>query len=242
MSQARLREALSAGGPTTTKERGPPVSDGTLTVTPDTPEAVEWRSRRSIIDSIASCSTYLDDEDDGGGRWSCSSASGNVCLIALAAVFDPSERCIAPRRCLPLTPSLPLPFQRLPTLGICTVDLPGKSISSATSTSGSSAATPLKSETTSGEIYDVGQGGRGTQPWELQCPVPGHAGGHVPTRSQGGVRPRRPSCDLHTASPCRYILVYPQGCDVANHLSLFLCVADYDKLLPGAVAAAVPRG
>eukprot|EP00976_Prorocentrum_cordatum_P082745 1184953-Prorocentrum_minimum.AAC.2 len=31
-----------------------------------------------------------------------------------------------------------------------------------------------------------------------------------------------------------YILVYPQGCDVCNHLSLFLCVADYDKLLPGA--------
>lgn len=31
----------------------------------------------------------------------------------------------------------------------------------------------------------------------------------------------------------RYILVYPQGCDVCNHLSLFLCVADYDKLLPG---------
>lgn len=34
-------------------------------------------------------------------------------------------------------------------------------------------------------------------------------------------------------APCRYILVYPQGCDVCNHLSLFLCVADYDKLLPG---------
>lgn len=30
-----------------------------------------------------------------------------------------------------------------------------------------------------------------------------------------------------------YILVYPNGCDVNNHLSLFLCVADYDKLLPG---------
>lgn len=27
--------------------------------------------------------------------------------------------------------------------------------------------------------------------------------------------------------------MYPQGCDVHNHLSLFLCVADYDKLLPG---------
>ncbi|XP_039040222.1 TNF receptor-associated factor homolog 1b-like isoform X2 [Hibiscus syriacus] len=30
-----------------------------------------------------------------------------------------------------------------------------------------------------------------------------------------------------------YILIYPQGCDVCNHLSLFLCVADHDKLLPG---------
>ena len=27
--------------------------------------------------------------------------------------------------------------------------------------------------------------------------------------------------------------MYPHGCDVSNHLSLFLCVADYDKLLPG---------
>lgn len=36
------------------------------------------------------------------------------------------------------------------------------------------------------------------------------------------------------ACALRYILVYPQGCDVCNHLSLFLCVADYDKLLPGA--------
>ena len=36
---------------------------------------------------------------------------------------------------------------------------------------------------------------------------------------------------------CRYILVYPQGCDVCNHLSLFLCVADYDKLLPGKAAS-----
>ncbi|KAF5816635.1 putative MATH/TRAF domain-containing protein [Helianthus annuus] len=30
-----------------------------------------------------------------------------------------------------------------------------------------------------------------------------------------------------------YILIYPQGCDVCNFLSLFLCVADHDKLLPG---------
>lgn len=30
-----------------------------------------------------------------------------------------------------------------------------------------------------------------------------------------------------------HILIYPQGCDVCNHLSLFLCVANHDKLLPG---------
>ncbi|MFS7925952.1 putative MATH/TRAF domain-containing protein [Helianthus anomalus] len=30
-----------------------------------------------------------------------------------------------------------------------------------------------------------------------------------------------------------YILIYPQGCDVCNFLSLFLCVAEHDKLLPG---------
>ncbi|KAG6394925.1 hypothetical protein SASPL_145516 [Salvia splendens] len=30
-----------------------------------------------------------------------------------------------------------------------------------------------------------------------------------------------------------YILIYPRGCDVCNHLSLFLCVANHDKLLPG---------
>lgn len=30
-----------------------------------------------------------------------------------------------------------------------------------------------------------------------------------------------------------YILIYPQGCDACNHLSLFLCVGNHDKLLPG---------
>jgi hypothetical protein len=39
-----------------------------------------------------------------------------------------------------------------------------------------------------------------------------------------------PSCVLlYALCPHRYLLVYPHGCDVANHLSLFLCVADYDK-------------
>jgi hypothetical protein len=42
---------------------------------------------------------------------------------------------------------------------------------------------------------------------------------------------------LHNILRClliiRYTLIYPQGCDVCNHLSLFLCVANHDKLLPG---------
>lgn len=64
MSQARLREALNAGGPGT-KEKGPPVADGILSVTPDTPEAVEWRTRRSAIDSAGASSSYLEDEEEG---------------------------------------------------------------------------------------------------------------------------------------------------------------------------------
>jgi len=64
MSQAKLREALAGGG-SSSKEKGPPVADGTLIVTPDTAEAVEWRSRQSVIDAITSSSTYLDDESEG---------------------------------------------------------------------------------------------------------------------------------------------------------------------------------
>ncbi|KAF8098003.1 hypothetical protein N665_0276s0004 [Sinapis alba] len=30
-----------------------------------------------------------------------------------------------------------------------------------------------------------------------------------------------------------YILVYPQGCEISNYLSVFLCVANHHKLLPG---------
>lgn len=41
-----------------------------------------------------------------------------------------------------------------------------------------------------------------------------------------------PNCSLVCG---RYILIYPQGCDVCNHLSLFLCVANHDKLLPGSI-------
>lgn len=67
MSQAsRLREALNAGGPLpASKDKGPPVADGVLSVTPDTPEAVDWKSRQSPIDVVCASSPYLDDHEDG---------------------------------------------------------------------------------------------------------------------------------------------------------------------------------
>ena len=40
-------------------------ADGVLSVTPDTPEVAEWRSK-SPLDCVATTSTYLDDDDDGG--------------------------------------------------------------------------------------------------------------------------------------------------------------------------------
>lgn len=70
MAQARLREALNAGGPGSQKEKGPPSPDGILSVTPDTPEAVEWRTRQSVIDSAGASSSYLED-DSGEGFCSC---------------------------------------------------------------------------------------------------------------------------------------------------------------------------
>ena len=70
VAQARLREALNAGGPGT-KEKGPPVADGKLSVTPDTPEAIEFRSRQSVIESIgASSSSYLEDESGVQSKFS----------------------------------------------------------------------------------------------------------------------------------------------------------------------------
>ena len=70
MAQARLREALNAGSGSQ-KEKGPPVADGILSVTPDTQEALEWRSKRSIIDSAGTSSSYLEDESGRDlARWS----------------------------------------------------------------------------------------------------------------------------------------------------------------------------
>ena len=188
--QARLREALQAGGPGSQKEKGPPVADGILTVTPDTPEAVEWRTRRSIIDSAGASSSYLEDESGAGSpprlqRPEQTPKRELACLMAWARAQAPS-----PRRCM--------------------ASSPGRLKTSARSASASCAARCSRWAATSG-----------ARPPRACPPEP----------------PRPPpSCSVSAAcAPAgRYILVYPQGCDVCNHLSLFLCVADYDKLLPGA--------
>lgn len=94
------------------------------------------------------------------------------------------------------------------SLTACMASLLGKSRTSLKSANGSSEALCLKWATTNGTTMSTTQACRC-----LSCMA-------VPFSS------------FHCLT-CRYILVYPQGCDVCNHLSLFLCVADYDKLLPG---------
>lgn len=131
MSQAKLREALSAGA--SSRDKGPPVADGVLTATSDSAEGGEWRSRRSVIDAIASKSSYLDEPGDF-----------TECRSSLYGRFT----------------------------------------------------------------------------WRLD--------------KFSEVTKRELRSSSFQVGPYKwYILVYPQGCDVANHLSLFLCVANYDKLLPG---------
>lgn len=145
MSNARLREILNSGH--SSKEKGPPVADGTLSVTIDAPEVHELRSRRTALDCVSTSSTYLEEDNDGTNPESLDRHS------TYSAGLKPSE----------LYGKFTWKIERF-------------------------------SETSKRElrsnVFEVGQ-----YKW--------------------------------------YILVYPQGCDVCNHLSLFLCVADYDKLLPG---------
>lgn len=59
MGTQKLKEALA--GPAS-KEKGPPVADGILSVTPDPPEVAEWRNK-SVLDTVAADSSFLDDTD-----------------------------------------------------------------------------------------------------------------------------------------------------------------------------------
>jgi hypothetical protein len=66
MGSQKLKEALA--GPAKDKKE-PTVADGILSVTPDPPEASEWRNK-SVLDTVASDSTFLDDET-GDGSVAC---------------------------------------------------------------------------------------------------------------------------------------------------------------------------
>lgn len=56
-----VRKALLGSEKFAAKEKGPPVADGVLSVTPDPPEMAEWRAK-SVLDSMGAGSTFLDDE------------------------------------------------------------------------------------------------------------------------------------------------------------------------------------
>ena len=61
MGTQKLREALA--GPSKDKDKQPPVADGVLSVTPDPPEAAEWR--KSVLDTVAADSSFLEDSESG---------------------------------------------------------------------------------------------------------------------------------------------------------------------------------
>ncbi len=64
-TQQKLREQLltGTGGKA---DKTPPVADGILSVTPDSGDIVQWRST-SVLDAAETSSSYLDEDDDGGG-------------------------------------------------------------------------------------------------------------------------------------------------------------------------------
>jgi len=128
MTHVRLKETLSSGG--SSKDRGQPTADGTLTADHTSAEADESRSPQTAINTITSSSSYLDSDENA-------------------------------------------------------------------------------SDTLYGKFI-----------WKIE--------------KFSDIAKRELRSPTFSVGPYRwYILIYPKGCDVSNHLSLFLCVADYDRLLPG---------
>lgn len=163
--------------------------------------------------------------DKGGrqqqqGGCSCVCASGvclscSPCSHALPALPSPSL----------LPPSSPTPPHQVPSPTSCTASSPGRLATSRTSANASCAARLLTWGATNGVCLQL---------WGVPA-CPGSVGSSCEcsasiTHSKHTLCASLSVC-AHTH---RYVLIYPQGCDVCNHLSLFLCVADYDKLLPGA--------
>ena len=63
MQLQALKDIAFAG--TSTKDKGPPVADGILSVAPDTPDVVERRKRGVGLDCVETSSRYLEDGDPG---------------------------------------------------------------------------------------------------------------------------------------------------------------------------------
>lgn len=95
MGSQRLREALA--GPTKDKDKKEPfVVDGILSVTPDPPEAAEWRNK-SVLDTVAADSTFLEDETGVGtalGHFCCAWAgiSASMPTACVSCLFFASGK------------------------------------------------------------------------------------------------------------------------------------------------------
>lgn len=59
---ARLQIKEAMAGTSTAKEKGPPVADGTLSLTPDTPDVIERRRRGLGVNCVETSSKYLEDD------------------------------------------------------------------------------------------------------------------------------------------------------------------------------------
>ncbi len=89
-NRSLLRDALSA---TAAKEKGPPIADGVLSITPDTPDVVEWR--RSALDITETSSTYLDDEEEGNFHVFYGGMSCYCFAVCLACLLGFASSCAA---------------------------------------------------------------------------------------------------------------------------------------------------
>jgi hypothetical protein len=58
-----MKEALA--GTNTSKEKGPPVADGLLSIAPDTPDVMERRKKGVGLDCVETTSKYLEDAESG---------------------------------------------------------------------------------------------------------------------------------------------------------------------------------
>ena len=173
MSAARLREALTAGGPTSGKGDRAAAADGVLSPTPDTPDAAEWRARASIIDTACASSSYLD-EESGAWRVKAGTAARRQRGGGAAAARELVVAAICSRLFLSLSP----PSLQPPSRTSCTANSPGALRASPRSPSVSSGPRSLRSAASSGAFW-------GGLPFFFLLARASEAGG------EGGRGPRR---------------------------------------------------